>query len=78
MRGRADCVTARLLQGAFAEAQALYLHPEQGAVCELASQLETAKMGVVAHFYMDPEARFVTNTAVPTIAHHHRVLVDGC
>ena len=45
------------LQGAFAEAQALYLHPEQSAVQELAAQLEASKMGVVAHFYMDPEAR---------------------
>ena len=50
-------------QGAFAMAQALYLHPEQRAVQELADQLEAAKMGVVAHFYMDPEARHVSFAA---------------
>lgn len=45
----------RGLQGAFAEAQALFLHPQQKRVAELASVLAAHKMGVVAHFYMDPE-----------------------
>ena len=45
------------MQGAFAEAQALFLHPKQETVAELASVLAAHKMGVVAHFYMDPEVR---------------------
>jgi len=65
------------LQGAFAEAQALYLHPEQGAVWELASQLETAKMGVVAHFYMDPEARYCYKAVLAIACHHWRVHLEG-
>jgi hypothetical protein len=40
---------------AFAEAPALYLHPEQSGVQELAAQLEASKMGVVAHSFMDSE-----------------------
>ena len=47
----APCV----LQGAFAEAQALFLHPVEAQVQQLASVLAAQKMGVVAHFYMDPE-----------------------
>ena len=48
---RASCV----LQGAFAEAQALFLHPAEEQVRQLASVLAAQRMGVVAHFYMDPE-----------------------
>eukprot|EP00210_Caulerpa_lentillifera_P006528 g6234.t2 len=43
--------------GAFAEAQAQYLNPNAGAVEELADLLREKKVGVVAHFYMDPEVQ---------------------
>lgn len=46
---------SRSPQGAFAEAQALFLHPAEEQVSQLASVLAANKMGVVAHFYMDPE-----------------------
>ncbi|GAX29625.1 quinolinate synthase [Fistulifera solaris] len=45
--------------GSFAEAQALYLDPDPVAVKELAELLEKAKLGVVAHYYMDVELQGV-------------------
>jgi len=42
-------------QGAFAEAQAQFLSPDGGMVDRVASTLRDKKIGVVAHFYMDPE-----------------------
>ncbi len=42
-------------QGAFAEAQAQFLRPDGAAVDRLAATLREKKIGVVAHFYMDPE-----------------------
>jgi quinolinate synthase len=44
-------------QGAFAEAQAQYLEPDPAQVDRLVRVLSEKKMGVVAHFYMDPEVR---------------------
>lgn len=58
-------------QGAFAEAQALFLHPEQERVAELASVLAAHKMGVVAHFYMDPEVQGVLTSAAASWPHIH-------
>ena len=49
------CFVSHSPQGAFAEAQALFLHPAEEQVSQLASVLAANKMGVVAHFYMDPE-----------------------
>ncbi|HBQ13773.1 MAG: quinolinate synthase NadA [Sandaracinaceae bacterium] len=46
-------------QGAFAEAQAEFLSPDPGVVKELDALLEAKKIGVVAHFYMDPELQGV-------------------
>jgi hypothetical protein len=43
------------LQGAFAEAQAAYLSPRDTEVKALAEVLQQKKIGVVAHFYMDPQ-----------------------
>jgi hypothetical protein len=43
------------LQGAFAEAQAQYLSPRDSEVRALAEVLAAKKIGVVAHFYMDPQ-----------------------
>lgn len=42
-------------QGSFAEAQAMFLKPDMQVVKELDALLHDKKMGVVAHFYMDPE-----------------------
>jgi hypothetical protein len=46
---------AHHLQGAFAEAQAQYLSPRDTEVKALAEVLAAKKIGVVAHFYMDPQ-----------------------
>lgn len=46
-------------EGAFAEAQADYLCPDPESVRVLDALLQTKKIGVVAHFYMDPELQGV-------------------
>jgi quinolinate synthase len=46
-------------EGAFAEAQAAYLRPDAETVKRLARVLRDKKIGVVAHFYMDPELQGV-------------------
>ena len=46
-------------EGAFAEAQADYLRPDPAAVAALDALLSDKKVGVVAHFYMDPELQGV-------------------
>jgi len=45
--------------GSFAEAQAVYLQPDPGAVQELADLLEKSNAGIVAHYYMDVELQGV-------------------
>jgi quinolinate synthase len=42
-------------QGGFAEAQAQFLQPNQEQVLQLATMLREQRVGVVAHFYMDPQ-----------------------
>ena len=42
-------------QGAFAEAQAEFLQPDPAVVAKLRGLLEANNVGIVAHFYMDPE-----------------------
>lgn len=44
-------------QGLFAEAQAQYLQPDSQQVTQLADLLQSKQIGVVAHFYMDPQVR---------------------
>jgi quinolinate synthase len=44
-------------QGLFAEAQAQYLQPQPQQVEKLVKVLQEKKIGVVAHFYMDPQVR---------------------
>lgn len=46
-------------QGEFAEAQAAYLRPDPATVERLGALLEAKGIGVVAHFYMDPELQGV-------------------
>ncbi|KAL1207252.1 Quinolinate synthase [Cardamine amara subsp. amara] len=50
-------------KGSFAEAQAKYLFPEESRVQELVNVLKEKKIGVVAHFYMDPEVQGVLTAA---------------
>ena len=53
-------LSPRTPQGAFAEAQAQFLRPDEAAVERLAAELRDKKMGVVAHFYMDPQVGLLT------------------
>ena len=46
-------------EGSFAEAQAAFLKPDPAVVAELNELLRSKKIGVVAHFYMDPELQGV-------------------
>jgi len=46
-------------EGTFAEAQAEFLTPDPDVVARLDRLLEAGKVGVVAHFYMDPELQGV-------------------
>jgi quinolinate synthase len=56
-------------QGAFAEAQARFLQPSTSQVDRLARVLESKKIGVVAHFYMDPEVQGVLTSAATQWPH---------
>ena len=56
LRITADALEPR---GAFAEAQATYLHPAPDTVAALDALLAKKNVGVVAHFYMDPELQGV-------------------
>jgi len=49
--------------GPYAQAQARFLRPDPEAVAALASSLTSKKVGVVAHFYMDPEVQGVLAAA---------------
>jgi quinolinate synthase len=57
---RADGFSA---QGSFAEAQADFLEPDAAEVAELTRLLEAKNVGVVAHFYMDPELQGVLSAS---------------
>lgn len=56
LRIRASGLEAR---GPFAEAQAAFLRPDARLVSRLDGLLSAKKVGVVAHFYMDPELQGV-------------------
>lgn len=58
-------------QGEFAVAQAKYLSPDPGAVAELVALLKEKKIGVVAHFYMDPQVQGVLAAAQKEWPHIH-------
>ncbi|CAH0480495.1 unnamed protein product [Peronospora belbahrii] len=49
-------------QGSFAEAQVNYLKPDMQVVEELDALLHEKKMGIVAHFYMDPELQGILSS----------------
>ncbi|XP_057950662.1 quinolinate synthase, chloroplastic [Malania oleifera] len=50
-------------QGSYAETQARFLFPDEIKIKELVSVLKEKKIGVVAHFYMDPEVQGVLTAA---------------
>ncbi|KAL5748196.1 hypothetical protein ACOSQ2_025493 [Xanthoceras sorbifolium] len=50
-------------KGSYAEAQARYLFPDESKVGELVNVLKEKKIGIVAHFYMDPEVQGVLTAA---------------
>nr|XP_016498472.1 PREDICTED: quinolinate synthase, chloroplastic-like [Nicotiana tabacum]A0A1S4CB73.1 RecName: Full=Quinolinate synthase, chloroplastic; Flags: Precursor [Nicotiana tabacum] len=58
-------------QGSYAEAQARFLFPDESRVQKLASLLKEKKIGVVAHFYMDPEVQGVLTAAQKLWPHIH-------
>ncbi|KAA8542209.1 hypothetical protein F0562_023361 [Nyssa sinensis] len=58
-------------KGSFAEAQARFLSPDELKVQELANVLREKKIGVVAHFYMDPEVQGVLTAAQKQWPHIH-------
>ncbi|KAJ8536526.1 hypothetical protein K7X08_034927 [Anisodus acutangulus] len=66
-------VTADGIQpkGSYAEAQARFLFPDESRVQELVNVLKEKKIGVVAHFYMDPEVQGVLTAAQKFWPHIH-------
>eukprot|EP00249_Psilotum_nudum_P022551 c28560_g1_i1 orf=594-2804(-) len=57
--------------GSFAVAQAKYLSPDEAKVQELVDLLQQKQIGVVAHFYMDPEVQGVLAAAQKIWPHIH-------
>jgi quinolinate synthase len=51
--------------------QARYLFPDESKVQELVKELKEKKIGVVAHFYMDPEVQGVLTAAQKHWPHIH-------
>ncbi|XAR50251.1 Quinolinate synthase [Bertholletia excelsa] len=64
----ADDIVAK---GSYAEAQARFLLPDKQKVQELVNVLSEKKIGVVAHFYMDPEVQGVLTAAQKLWPHIH-------
>ncbi|KAF4350321.1 hypothetical protein F8388_010877 [Cannabis sativa] len=58
-------------KGSYAEAQATYLSPDEIKVQQLVNVLKEKKIGVVAHFYMDPEVQGVLTAAQKQWPHIH-------
>ncbi|KAL6760200.1 hypothetical protein V8C86DRAFT_2558901 [Haematococcus lacustris] len=56
-------------QGAFAEAQAEFLKPQPEQVAALVTELTAKRIGVVAHFYMDPQVQGVLSSAAEQWPH---------
>lgn len=50
-------------RGAFAEAQAAYLHPDPLVTREVTELFRRHRVGVLAHFYMDPELQGVLSAS---------------
>lgn len=58
-------------QGTFAEAQAQFLQPNAQQVAQLVQLLSTKRIGVVAHYYMDPQVQGVLSAAAEQWPHIH-------
>ncbi|WCJ36153.1 Quinolinate synthase chloroplastic [Euphorbia peplus] len=58
-------------KGSYAEAQARYLFPDESKVQQLVKVLSEKEIGVVAHFYMDPEVQGVLTAARKEWPHIH-------
>ncbi|PIA51629.1 hypothetical protein AQUCO_01100468v1 [Aquilegia coerulea] len=58
-------------QGSYAEAQAKFLFPDEVKVEELVNVLKDKKIGISAHFYMDPEVQGVLTAAQKHWPHIH-------
>lgn len=58
-------------KGSYAEAQAKYLFPNESKVNELVNVLKEKKIGVVAHFYMDPEVQGILTASQKQWPHIH-------
>ncbi|XXG62492.1 hypothetical protein AAC387_Pa05g0838 [Persea americana] len=58
-------------KGTYAEAQAKFLSPDELKVKELVNLLKEKRIGVVAHFYMDPEVQGVLTAAQQQWPHIH-------
>lgn len=66
---RADgIITAK---GSYAQAQARYLFPNESQVNDLVNLLKEKRIGIVAHFYMDPEVQGVLTAAQKQWPHIH-------
>jgi quinolinate synthase len=68
-------------RGTFARAQDAYMRPDPAAVDALVEALSSKKIGVVAHFYMDPEVQGVLCAAAARWPHvrisDSLVMADG-
>ena len=73
--------TRTVPRGAFAESQQKFLEPDSRQVDALVELLETKKIGIVAHFYMDPEVQGVLSAAASRWPHikisDSLVMADG-
>ncbi|XP_047341090.1 quinolinate synthase, chloroplastic-like [Impatiens glandulifera] len=66
-------ITAQGIQakGSYAENQAKFLLPDESKVDEVVNALREKKIGIVAHFYMDPEVQGVLTAAKEQWPHIH-------
>lgn len=73
--------TRTVPQGAFAESQQKFLEPDARQIRELVDVLKEKKIGIVAHFYMDPEVQGVLSAAAAEWPHikisDSLVMADG-
>uniref|UniRef100_A0A0E0J959 Quinolinate synthase, chloroplastic n=1 Tax=Oryza nivara TaxID=4536 RepID=A0A0E0J959_ORYNI len=58
-------------QGTYAEAQAMFLSPNESKTSELVKSLREKKIGIVAHFYMDPEVQGILTASKKHWPHIH-------
>uniref|UniRef100_M8BCR8 quinolinate synthase n=1 Tax=Aegilops tauschii TaxID=37682 RepID=M8BCR8_AEGTA len=58
-------------QGSYAEAKAKFLSPDQSKISELVNALREKQIGIVAHFYMDPEVQGILTAAKRQWPHIH-------